>query len=402
MGPPRLKLSYHLRDDLKDSRVGHCFGVNALQVSSRRRLYSAGRDAVIQCWDTTNVAEGHATHLRSFEHHTHWVNDIALCTENSLASCSSDTSVKLWRVGPEMEEASDGSAEDGWERGLLATFEAHTDFVKCLSFAPESKVLASGGLDNRVCIWDLAHSCSPLASLRDVSSAQSCECSGRGGKEGFTWHQDRIQKGPALKFTKASIYSLVLSQGGNLALCSGPDRVVSGWDVRASRACFKLKGHQDIVRKLLIKPDCSKVVSASSDCTLKVWDLGQQRCLETVEVHDDSVWTLAWDSANKRVFSGGRDKAVWCTDLATLESHLVAAKLPGPVLSLALSSDESGLWISTDCPEIQLLSLNGVGAGECRPDRMLELPGRAGIVQHHILNNRRQVLSCDTKGTVFE
>ena len=175
-----------------------------------------------------------------------------------------------------MEAAPEVDAEDSSDRGLLATFEGHTDFVKCLSFAPDSKVLASGGLDNRVCIWDLAHSCSPLASLRDVSSALSCECSSQNGSDTFSRHQERLQKGvqvsplsacgliadagrgPALKFTKASIYSLVLSQGGNLALCSGPDRVVSGWDVRASRACFKLKGHQDIVRDLLLMPDCSK------------------------------------------------------------------------------------------------------------------------------------------------
>lgn len=143
-----------------------------------------------------------------------------------------------------------------------------------------------------------------------------------------------------------------------------------------------------------------RVVSASSDCSLKVWDLGQQRCLETIEVHEDSVWTLAWDSAHKKVYSGGRDRAVWCTDLTTLESNPVAEQLPSPVLSVALSSDETGLWISTDHPEVQLLSLTSPGAGEGNADQVLELPGKAGIVQHHVLNNRRQVLSCDSKGTV--
>jgi len=402
MGPPRLRLIYHLRDE-GSSRKGHCFGVNALQTSCRDRLYSAGRDATIQCWDTCRAAEGKATHVRSFEHHTHWVNDIVLCTPNTLASCSSDTSVKLWRVGEEVKAGADVDPSEAGERGLLMTFEGHTDFVKCLSFASDGKVLASGGMDNRVCIWDLAHSCSPVATLRGLSDDTSCvECT-IGGSKDATWDYGRLQKGPALKFMKSSIYSLALSQGGNLALCSGPGRVISGWDVRASRSCFKLKGHQDIVRKLLLLPDCSRVVSASSDCSIRVWDLGQQRCVDNVEVHDDSVWTIAWDKAHSKVYSGGRDRTLWCTDLRTSESTLVAEELHGPVLSLALTNDEQGIWVSSDQPELRLLSL-AVSSEDSysphEPQVLEELAGRAGIVQHHILNNRRQVLTCDTEGMV--
>ena len=36
-------------------------------------------------------------------------------------------------------------------------------------------------------------------------------------------------------------------------------------------------------------------LSASSDGTVRLWDLGQQRCLSTYSMHDDAVWAL-WAS----------------------------------------------------------------------------------------------------------
>ncbi|HEY9296179.1 MAG TPA: WD40 repeat domain-containing protein, partial [Phormidium sp.] len=61
--------------------------------------------------------------------------------ENNLiiASASIDRSVKLWQL-------------DGTE---LASLKGHKDGAISLSFSPDGKTLASGGLDNNIVLWNL-------------------------------------------------------------------------------------------------------------------------------------------------------------------------------------------------------------------------------------------------------
>ena len=47
-----------------------------------------------------------------------------------------------------------------------------------------------------------------------------------------------------------------------------------------------------------------RCLSGSSDNTLRLWDLGQQRCVQTFAVHTDSVWTLTTDPSFTKVYSG--------------------------------------------------------------------------------------------------
>lgn len=52
-------------------------------------------------------------------------------------------------------------------------------------------------------------------------------------------------------------------------------------------------------------------VSGSTDHTIKVWDVGQQRCISTLAVHEDSVWAVAMDADFGTVTSGGRDGCIY-------------------------------------------------------------------------------------------
>ena len=190
-----------------------------------------------------------------------------------------------------------------------------------------------------------------------------------------------------------------------------------------------------------------RMISASSDCSIKVWDVGERRCIKTYSIHEDSVWTLAIDQTFTRLFSAGRDGNVFLTDLSTAESRLLIAR-DTPVLRIHLPEEESSLWLSTPrdgtihhytfdavvgerrTGEYELCSSPGSPAMQMlsramspssfpprlRPrtheeelvdpmvpllsDPALVILGRPGVIQHHVLNDRIHILTQDSEDRI--
>lgn len=51
-------------------------------------------------------------------------------------------------------------------------------------------------------------------------------------------------------------------------------------------------GHTDNVKCIVVNTEGTQCLSASSDGTVRLWSLGQQRCITTMRIHDEGVWTL--------------------------------------------------------------------------------------------------------------
>ncbi|MBD2772333.1 hypothetical protein ICL16_09665, partial [Iningainema sp. BLCCT55] len=52
---------------------------------------------------------------------------------------------------------------------------------------------------------------------------------------------------------------------------------------------FSLQGHSDGVRAVAVTPDGGRVISASDDRTLKVWDMASGKELFSLQGHSDPV-----------------------------------------------------------------------------------------------------------------
>ena len=85
------------------------------------------------------------------------------------------------------------------------------------------------------------------------------------------------------------------------------------WDPRSGAKQWKMKGHTDTVKALVVDPGGRLCLSGSSDAVIRLWDVGQQRCITSFAVHTDSVWALAADPSFHSVYSGGRDGCVSLT-----------------------------------------------------------------------------------------
>ena len=207
--------------------------------------------------------------------HTHWVNDLKLVqNNNALVSASSDVTVKIWR--PSAHDAS--SAQ---------TIGAHSDYVKCLaSPGDDATWIASGGLDHKICLWDLNGAGQTLEI--DVSKSQNV--------------------------VKGSIYSL--KSNGSLLASGGPESVVRLWDPKSGKSITKLVGHTDNIRDILLSDDGEVILTASSDQTVKVWSVIAGRCMHTLTMHNESVWCMYSNDPRLAVFySGDRSGIIAKTDV---------------------------------------------------------------------------------------
>ncbi|ETN41750.1 uncharacterized protein HMPREF1541_03687 [Cyphellophora europaea CBS 101466] len=278
----RQRISYVL--PLASTPGGHRLGVNGLAFDQERSiLYTGGRDGVVCGWDLNIDAQNESGDKRStttfrkqVQAHTHWVNDILLVKNNlGVVSASSDVTVKLWRPHGHGQESA-------------YTIGSHSDYVKCLT-TPDTNAnwVASGGLDHRICLWDLAGGGSTL----DIN----------------------VRKAEADDVVKGSVYALKAK--GSMIASGGPEGVVRLWDVKSGKSISKFVGHTDNVRDLLISEDGDTILSASSDQTIKVWSLTAGRCLHTLTMHNDSVWCMYSDDPNLAVFySGDKSGLVAKTD----------------------------------------------------------------------------------------
>lgn len=191
-----------------------------------------------------------------------------------MVSASSDLAVKLWRPGS-------GSPQ------VPNTIGLHSDYVKCLaSPGTHADWVASGGLDHKIKLWDL---------------------NGAGEKL-------QIDIGKHENNVKGSVYALSVT--GSIMASGGPESIVRLWDPKSGKRITNFVGHTDNVRDILINQDGNTVMTASSDQTIKIWSITAGRCMYTLTMHNDSVWSLFSNHPQLSVFySTDRSGLVAKTDV---------------------------------------------------------------------------------------
>ncbi|WOO83377.1 WD repeat-containing protein 48 [Vanrija pseudolonga] len=250
------------------------------------------------------------TFRESVQTHTDWVNAMVLCNMNqTVITASSDRTIRAWSPHAEDDELT-----------VPALIGHHTDYVRSLAFAKHPGVLFSGSLDRDISVWDI-NSPRPNEPVLKVRLSDIDE-SGGVGLEG-EW---------------GSIYALGVDPAGTTLAAGTPERVVRLWDPRAGdRSVTKLVGHTECVRSILLSEDGRYMLTGSSDTTIKLWSVGEHRCLHTFNHHTSSVWSLFSNHPNlERFYSGSRDG-----HLTVVDVEQVGDMSEGECISLAREGDVS-------------------------------------------------------------
>jgi WD40 repeat protein len=113
------------------------------------------------------------------------------------------------------------------------------------------------------------------------------------------------------------VNGVALSPDGRRAVSASSDKTLKVWDLETGRELHTLPGHSNSVYGVAVSQDGRRAVSASSDKTLKVWDLETRHELYTLAGHFASVYDVAASLDGHRVVSASSDGKLKVWDLET-------------------------------------------------------------------------------------
>ncbi|XP_027136411.1 autophagy-related protein 16-1 isoform X4 [Larimichthys crocea] len=225
-------------------------------------------------------------------------------------------------TSPENTEAPSGvCAEVRVPSTALHVFEAHDGEVNAVRFSPGSRLLATGGMDRRVKLWEVV--------------AGRCEPKG------------------ALTGSNAGITSIEFDSAGSYLLAASNDFASRIWTVDDYRLRHTLTGHSGKVLSARFLLDNARIVSGSYDRTLKLWDLRSKVCMKTVFAGSSCNDIVCTEQC---VMSGHFDKKVRFWDIRA-ESIVQELELLGRVTSLDLNHDRTELLTCSRDDLVKIIDL---------------------------------------------
>ncbi|KAJ6020469.1 hypothetical protein N7540_005973 [Penicillium herquei] len=139
------------------------------------------------------------------------------------------------------------------------------------------------------------------------------------------------------------VNSIAWSQEGSRLASASSDKTVRIWDPATGHSVFTLEAHSDRVNSIAWSQDGSRLASASDDKTVRIWDPATGHSMFTLEAHSDTVWSIAWSPDGGRLASGSWDSTVRIWDPATGHCVLTFKAHSDKVESIAWSPDGSRL-----------------------------------------------------------
>lgn len=202
----------------------------------------------------------------------------------------------------------------------------HGAFVISVAFSPDGKLLASGGLDNCVCIWDVETG-KELHRLRGHEGGIGNLCFAPDGKWLVSASEDKTlriwdpesgeeksqihQKERAWSVAVSPDGTQILSGSGGALLGNPPIDVVPIeknpirlWNAATGELIREMDGHSNLVCSLEFSPDGKYACSGSYDKSLRVWDLATGSQLARVD-GDGWVCAARYSPDGRLILCGG-------------------------------------------------------------------------------------------------
>ena len=300
---------------------GHRRGILAVAAASDGHLITGAMDKTIKVWRTGKCV---FTTKDEAPGHSNDVNALAVLPGGvRFVSCSDDGTAKLWRI--------DGTLE--------RTFHVNRGVLN-VAVLPDGAHFVVG---TRALVVGNPHQ-DPATALR-LAELKLYHVSGRCAHTYTAAH-------------KGDVRAVAVTADGLHIISGAYDHRVSVWSVANKSHVSTCDGHDDTVWAVAAMPDSQRLLSASSDKSVRLWLLNGT--LEnTFKLHRGTVHSLLALPDNRRALSGGMDSSVALFDVN--DGALLRRFVPdhyGRVMSLAPLPDGRRFAIASSDSTVRICELN--------------------------------------------
>ncbi|XP_078401106.1 autophagy-related protein 16-1-like [Cetorhinus maximus] len=213
------------------------------------------------------------------------------------------------------------------------SLEAHDGEVNAVKFSPNSRLLATGGSDRTVKLWDIV-----------------------GGM---------LQKLKTLEGSNDGVTSIEFDPSGLQLLAGSYDNTARLWSLKDCELKCALSGHSAKVTAAKFKFYYREAVTGSHDRTIRIWDLNNIACIKFISVPSRCSDIVCLDYF---IISGHVDKKIRLWDSrAGMKTNEIS--LQGKVTSLDINSDWTQLL---SCSRDDLLNVTDLRMNEIRQELRAE------------------------------
>ena len=260
------------------------------------------------------------------------VNAIALSPNGQTLVSASFGTIRIWNL-----------RTGGLVRTLNSVHSKKS--VNTVAVSPDSSMLASGGDDNNVIIWDLktgrrirtipAHTAAvnAIAFSRDGKTLAS----GSDDKTVRLWNARTGGRLRTLSGHAGRVNAIALSGDGKTLASGSEDKTLRLWNLATGEVRRIITGHGGAVNAVAFSPNGQSVASASTDNTIRLSNVQDGKRTRTFKGHSSWVRTIAFSPDSRTLISGGGDIIVW--DLKTGKERSILSGHSQFVTSVAISKD---------------------------------------------------------------
>lgn len=313
--------------ELLNEFKGHGIGIDSVAFSNNGRiLASSGKDGVIKLWDTESKQErfvmshpeesavwsmGFSPDNRSLIT-SRWLGEVKIWDLSTMTVTrtfgDSSSGVIALAISPDGKRITTGNNDGSvtiWDTTtgkLLNTLRGHSERIITISISPDGQFLATGSSDHTVRIWDF----------------------------------DTGEKIKTINAHSDEVASVAFSPDGKYLATAG-EKTVKIWDL-ATMGEFKILTHPASVAMVSYSPDGKTLAVATSDGTIRLWDIATRKINIILVGHHAAVLNVVFFSDGSRVATGSFDGTVKIWDVRT-GLELLSVRHKNLIHRLAISPD---------------------------------------------------------------